>query len=169
MLHHTRCSHCWRRGPCGADHGGQDRFYDLHRHTGHDATGWAGCKGMTASGLAAPCALRNDVCYLGVLQVLGPRGLMPNPKLGTITTNVGEAVDVRGLMRGERWLSLTCCCRCRGVLVFTECLARPVRVPHGEAGHCALPHWQGSLRGVGCEKRVPTCPAAGKLGANQAA
>lgn len=124
---------------------------------------------MTASGLAAPCALRNDVCYLGVLQVLGPRGLMPNPKLGTITTNVGEAVDVRGLMRGERWLSLTCCCRCRGVLVFTECLARPVRVPHGEAGHCALPHWQGSLRGVGCEKHVPTCPAAGKLGANQAA
>ena len=40
--------------------------------------------------IAAPDAMR----VVGVLgQVLGPRGLMPNPKVGTVTPDVANAVD----------------------------------------------------------------------------
>ena len=46
--------------------------------------------------IASPDAMR-VVGQLG--QILGPRGLMPNPKVGTVTPDVAEAVKMLKLVR----------------------------------------------------------------------
>ena len=68
----------------GADYVGLDEFITKIQQ------GWTDVDVI----IAAP----NVMAQLGkVGRILGPRGLMPNPKSGTVTPNVGEAVkDVKG-------------------------------------------------------------------------
>ncbi|TDR80311.1 50S ribosomal protein L1 [Paludibacterium purpuratum] len=69
---------------------------DAAREAGADVVGFDDLADQVKAGqlnfdvvIAAPDAMR-VVGQLG--QILGPRGLMPNPKVGTVTPNVAEAV-----------------------------------------------------------------------------
>ncbi len=69
---------------------------DAAREAGADQVGFEDLAASVKEGnmdfdvvIAAPDAMR----VVGALgTILGPRGLMPNPKVGTVTPNVGEAV-----------------------------------------------------------------------------
>ncbi len=68
----------------GADHVGLDEFIQKIQN------GWTDVDVIIAS--------PNVMAQVGkVGRILGPRGLMPNPKTGTVTPNIGAAVkDVKG-------------------------------------------------------------------------
>ena len=68
------------------------------KKAGADIVGWQDLADQIKAGninfdliVATPDAMR----IVGALgQILGPRGLMPNPKVGTVTPNVAKAVEV---------------------------------------------------------------------------
>ena len=64
----------------GADHAGLDEYIEKIK------SGWADIDVIVAT----PDVM-GEVGKLG--RILGPRGLMPNPKVGTVTFDVGKAVE----------------------------------------------------------------------------
>ncbi len=91
--------------------------------------------------IASPDAMR-VVGQLG--QILGPRGLMPNPKVGTVTADVATAV--KNAKSGQ------------------------VTLPRGQGRHRALHDRQGQLRGEraqGKPCRADRRPAEGEAGDRQ--
>ena len=74
----------------------QGNNVDIAKEAGADVVGMEDLADQVKAGdlnfdvvIASPDAMR-VVGQLG--QILGPRGLMPNPKVGTVNANVGEAV-----------------------------------------------------------------------------
>jgi large subunit ribosomal protein L1 len=68
------------------------------KKAGADIVGWQDLADQIKAGninfdlvVATPDAMR---IVGGLGQILGPRGLMPNPKIGTVTPNVAKAVEV---------------------------------------------------------------------------